>query len=103
MTDMAPISSNRVLHTLNRYLFDAVPEQIIDRMEVSTVAREDRHGAYRAVSTVARPKRNTEAQYHEMDRAVAEAFKRLPGFAGSYSVTMGTSYEVEWDGICRPV
>jgi hypothetical protein len=102
MSDEAPRSSKHVLRLLNRHI---TSDAAVDRMEVTTTVRQASDGIrFRAVTTVTRPKMRNEAEYAELDREVAVAFKSLPGCDGTYSLAgVSQTYEVEWDGICRPI
>lgn len=96
--DQAPVSSRRVRATLIR---NGVSEEVVDSIAVVTAV--DRHR--RAVTTVERfgAGQLGPAAQQEVDRAFARAFKALPGFNGSYTITMGRTFEVEWTGVCAPV
>jgi hypothetical protein len=76
---------------------------ILDKLEISTTkaARRTEPG-FRAVTTVQRPRLDRLAQEH-CDHMIQQALKRLPGFGGGITMTMGRTYEVEWDGICAPI
>lgn len=96
--DQAPVSSRRVRAALIR---QGITEEVVDAITVITVV--DRHR--RAVTTVERPGAGQlgPAIQQALDRDFAAAFQRLPGFSGSYTITMGRTFEVEWTGVCAPI
>jgi hypothetical protein len=101
MTDHAPESSRLVrLAILNR---TDLPARVIDRLTISTarVARRTDLG-FRAVTTVERSRLNAQEQEY-YDPMIMHALKCLPGFGGTVTMTMGRTYEVEWDGVCAPI
>jgi len=102
MADEAPLSSKYVRRMLTRHV---TSDAAIDRMEVTTTVRQASDGIrFRAVTTVTQPRMRNEYEWNALYLEVEEAFKRLPGYIGRHSFAgVSQTYEVEWDGICRPV
>lgn len=96
MSDEAPESTKYLRKALgwHRELADID----LDRIEITTKVDSKR----RAVSTLTRPVVHFTEQ-HMVDKAFADAFGELPGFADSYAITMGRTFEVEWDGVRAPI
>lgn len=80
-----------------------VAEFVIEGMEITTAVIAGADLRYRARTVVSRPTRLGPAALTEVDRQVTAAFKVLPGYPGSHAITMGKTYEVEWQGITRPI
>lgn len=103
MSDQAPVSSRHVkLKLMN---LANIPERIIDDLEVTTeITRSDR-----ARTTVQRPlvtmgmHNNPGEEQHRWDNEVLAALRYLEGFEGSIRMSMGRTFIVEWDGVCRPI
>lgn len=104
MTDRAPQSSNAVRRALFRHVERG---DLVERLEISTAVVLPPDGTYRAVTEVERPTwdrhRIGPAEMQLFDSGVAQAFKTLPGCNGSYRISMGRTYEVDWTGVTRPV
>lgn len=98
MTDQAPVSSRHVrlkLHNLAN-----IPEATVERMEITTrITRDDR-----AETTVRMPRQPMPAVWDRWHNEILQALRYLEGadqgipFAG-----VGQTFEVVWDGICRPI
>lgn len=103
LSDQAPLSSTRVRLKVLREL----PEDRawhVDRMNFTTSIRHLADGERRAVTVVTRPCAGwPEKSRDAFDRAVMKALNDLPGAAGSVTITMGRTYETEWDGVRAPI
>jgi hypothetical protein len=97
MSDEAPVSSRHVrikLHNLAN-----VPERELDRIEiVSRIIKNDR-----AETTVQRPLTSRRDHQEMWDKEIMRALRYLEGADGNLHMTMGRTFTIEWDGICRPI
>ena len=101
--DQAPRSSQRARLKILRHLPEAY-EYHLDRMAVTTAVREMADGNHRAVTTVTRPcAGGPDARRYAFDNVVLNALRELPGADGNITITVGHTYEVEWDGVRVPV
>lgn len=97
MTDQAPVSSRHVrikLHSLAN-----VPEQMLETIDITTeITKNDR-----ARTTVQRPKTSRSDLQYRWDYEMKQALLHLEGAVGLLQITMGRTFTIEWDGICRPI
>jgi hypothetical protein len=98
MADQAPESSKYVLRMIG--LSRDLAGLDLSQIEVTTAVRGP---SMRAETTITRPGSKTLDQSYERDRAFLDVFKKLSGFSGSYTITMGRTYTVEWDGVRAPI
>lgn len=98
MTDAAPVSSRHVRLKLHNLV--NIPEIVIERLEITTaITAWDR-----AHTTVQRPDAGPRLDLQEKwDAETLAALRYLEGADSSVVMTMGRTFEVEWDGVCRPI
>lgn len=97
MTDQAPVSSRHVRLKLQN-LAD-IPERVIERMEIATeITKNDR-----ARTTVERPRTTNPTEHAQWDKEIQQALHYLEGAENTIQLTMGRTFTIEWDGICRPI
>jgi hypothetical protein len=97
MADAAPVSSRHVRIKLHNLA--GIPERELDRIEItSRITKNDR-----AETTIERPKTTHFAEQKRWDNEMLRALRHLEGAESGVVMTMGRTFTVEWDGICRPI
>jgi hypothetical protein len=97
VTEQAPVSSRHVRIKLHNLV--NIPEAIIDRLEIVThITRNDR-----AETIVQRPGTVRLDEQQQWDKEMLAALRYLEGQSGGIAMSMGRTFTVEWDGICRPI
>lgn len=95
--DQAPVSSSHVrVHLLRNTTLHEMA--ILPLSIVTTVTRDDK-----AETVVQRPHTEWLDIQRQWDQEIMDALRRLSGQSGSLIMSMGRTFTVTWDGICRPV
>lgn len=97
MDDAAPVSSRHVRIKLLRRA--DVPDRELDRIKITTrITKGDR-----AETSIERPLTSRRDHQETWDREIQRALHELEGAGGSLQITMGRTFIIQWDGICRPI